>query len=111
MNFSSRVARGSFLSFPVGVAFSGLLALTARGRTFEKLSLLQFGLLGAGVGFLLFLLMGVTGAFQAWSVETGILNFTLLTSMGGGSAVATLLLARRGRRALPPTDETPRLDE
>lgn len=33
------VAKLSVIAFLVGVAFSGVLAITARGRTFDKLSL------------------------------------------------------------------------
>jgi hypothetical protein len=92
-------ARGSVLGFLLGVAFSGLLALLARGRTFEKLSLKAFVALGAGVGIVAWVLMGVNGAFHAWSLDTAILNFVLLTLMGGGSAAAVLWLARRAQGA------------
>jgi len=59
----------------VGVGFSGVLALAARGRTFERLSLQYITAVGAGGGFLYFLFI---------------------------AAAATLLLARRrGRRSSP----------
>jgi hypothetical protein len=82
------------IAFPVGVAFSGMLALTVRGRPFEKLSLPRFAALGAGAGLLLFALLGLN-AFRHWSVADAVANLAILTLLGGGSATAILLLARR----------------
>jgi hypothetical protein len=82
------------IAFPVGVAFSGMLALTARGRPFERLSLPRFAALGAGAGLLLFALIGMN-AFRHWSVADALANLLILTLLGGGSATAILLLARR----------------
>jgi hypothetical protein len=104
-------ARISVVSCVIGVAFSGLVAITARGRRFDKLSLPHFAALGTGVGLLYFLLMGVGGAFSAWSLSDAIVNFVLLTVTGGGSASAILLLARKGRPRLEAGDEPRRLDE
>jgi hypothetical protein len=91
------------VAFPVGVAFSGVLALTARGLTLEKLSLPRVAGLGAGAGLLYFALIGVN-AFRVWSVADALGNLAVLTLMGGGSATAILLLARRAgpARAYPP---------
>ncbi|HEV8449249.1 MAG TPA: hypothetical protein VGQ44_20660 [Gemmatimonadaceae bacterium] len=92
-----RVAgRFSVASFLLGVAFAGVLALTARGRRFNKLSLPLVGSLGAGAGFLYWLFLASTGG-RAWSPRLAIINFGLLTVMGAGSAIATLLIARRAR--------------
>ena len=95
-------ARGSVLGGILGLTFSGLLALFSRGRSFESLSLPRFTALGAGVGWAAWLLMGVNGAFHAWSVDTAIMNLGLLTLMGGGSAAAILTIARRGRQQEAP---------
>ena len=87
-------ARFAVVAFPIGVAFSGLLALTARGGSFEKLSIPRVAALGAGVGLLCFAVIGVNG-FRVWSVPMALLNLTSLLLMGGGSAAGILLLARR----------------
>ena len=97
--------RLSILAFPIGVAFSGVLALTGRGRRFDRLSLPHFAALGAGVGLLLFVVLGVN-AWESWFVTTAIVNGMLLTLLGGGSAAGTLLLARRSRPALDSGDES-----
>lgn len=105
------VARFSLVSCVVGMAFSGLVAITARGRSIDKLSVPLFGALGAGVGFLYFLFMGLSGAFSAWSRSAAIINFLLVTVTGGASAAAILMLARRGRPELKGTEEPRNLDE
>ena len=87
-------ARFAFVAFPIGVVFSGLLALTARNGTFEKLSMTRVTALGAGVGLVCFGLIGVNG-LRVWTLPLALLNLTSLLLMGGGSAAAILLLARR----------------
>ena len=104
-------ARSSVVSFVIGVLFSGILALAARGRGFEKLSLKLFTALGGGVGFAAFMAMGLSGAFGAWSFNTGLLNFVLLTSIGAGAAGATLVVARRAMPAVDSGDERVSLGE
>jgi hypothetical protein len=104
------VIASSIWAFPIGVAFSGAMAITARGRPFDKLSLPHFAALGAGAGLLLFGVLGVN-AWHAWSVSDAIANATIAVLLGGGSAIATLLLARRARPALKSDDESRREDE
>jgi hypothetical protein len=104
------VVASSIWAFPIGVVFSGALAITARGLSFDKLSLPRFAALGAGGGLLLFGLLA-TNAWQAWSVSTALVNATIFVLLGGGSATATLLLARRARPALKSGDESRRLGE
>jgi hypothetical protein len=104
------VIKSSIWAFPIGVAFSGVLAITARGRPFDKLSLPRFAALGAGGGLLLFGLLAVN-AWQAWSVSDAIANLALLTLLGGGSATATLMIARRAGPALEAGDEPRSLGE
>lgn len=99
------VIASSIWAFPIGVAFSGLLAITARGRSFDKLSLPRFAALGAGVGLLFFGVLAIN-AWHAWSVSTAIANATILVLLGGGSATGTLMLARRAGPALKPGDES-----
>jgi len=91
--------RFSVASFLLGVAFGGILALTARGRRFNKLSLPLVASLGAGAGFLYWTFLASTGG-RTWSFRIALLNFVVLTVMGGTSAVATLLIARRARSGL-----------
>jgi len=104
------VIKSSIWAFPIGVAFSGFLAITARGLPFDKLSLPRFAALGAGGGLLLFGLLGVN-AWHAWSVMDAIANATILVLLGGGSATATLMLARRAAPALKSGDESRSLGE
>ena len=100
----------SIWAFPIGVAFSGFLAITARGRSFDKLSLPRFAALGAGVGLLFFGVLAIN-AWDAWSVTTAIANATIFVLLGGGSATGTLMLARRAGPALESGDESRSLGE
>lgn len=104
---AATVARFSLVSCGIGMAFAGLVALTARGRQVDRLSVPHIAGLGAGVGFLYFLLMGVSGAFHAWSLAGAITNLLLVTVTGAGSATAILLLARKGRPELNPGADAP----
>ncbi len=104
------VIASSIWAFPIGVAFSGVLAITARGRPFVKLSLPHFAALGGGAGLLLFVALGVN-ARHAWSVSDAIANGMFFVLMGGGSATATLMLARRAGPALKSGDESRSLGE
>jgi peptidoglycan/LPS O-acetylase OafA/YrhL len=88
------VVATSTWAFAIGVGFSGMLALTARTRSFDGLSLPRFALMGAGVGLFFFGLLA-TNAWQAWSLSQAIGNAVILTGLGGGSAAGALLLARR----------------
>lgn len=104
-------ARSSVVSFVIGVLFSGTLALAARGRGFEKLSLKLFTALGGGVGLAAYLAMGLSGAFSRWSLDTAGVNLLLLTSIGAGSAAATLFVARKATAALGSDEERHSLGE
>ena len=104
------VIKSSIWAFPIGVAFSAVLAITARGLPFDKLSLPRFAALGAAGGLCLFGLLAAN-AWQAWSVADAIANGTLFVLLGGGSATATLMLARRARPALKSGDELRSLGE
>ena len=104
------VIASSIWAFPIGVAFSGVMAITARGRPFDKLSLPHFAALGAGAGLLLFGVLAVN-AWDSWSVTTAIANATIFVLLGGGSATASLVLARRAGPALKSGDESRSLGE
>ncbi len=104
------VIASSIWAFPIGVAFSGVMAITARRRPFDKLSLPYFAALGAGAGLLLFGVLAVN-AWDSWSVKTAIANATIFVLLGGGSATATLMLARRAGPALKSGDESRSLGE
>ncbi|HKV75389.1 MAG TPA: hypothetical protein VJN95_12790 [Gemmatimonadales bacterium] len=104
-NVLGAVARLSIVSCLIGVAFSALVAITARGRSFDKLSLPYFTAMGTGVGFLYFLFMGFSGAFGVWSTSAAITNFLLVTVTGGASAAALLLIARKGRKEIGPGED------
>ena len=104
------VVASAIWAFPIGVAFSAVMALTARGRTFEKLSLPRFAAIGAGAGLLLFGVLAAN-AWQAWSTAQAVANGTLFILLGAGSATATLALARRASGKLKPGDEPRQLDQ
>jgi len=99
----------SIWAFPIGVAFSGVLALSARGRTFERLSLPRFSSLGAGAGLLLFGVLAAR-AWDTWSLNTAMANAAIFVFLGSGSATATLILARKAGPALDTGDDSPLLD-
>ncbi len=100
----------SVVSFIVGVAFSGVLAIAARGRTFDKISLRFVTTLGVGVGLLYFGLISISGS-KVWTVADAIGNLVILTLMGGGLAAGTLILARKARSALNRGEELRSLSE
>lgn len=84
----------SVVSFLLGVAFSGVLAITARGQKFSTLSLRLVAGLGAAAGLLYFLFLSANGG-RTWTLRLAFTNFALLLVMGAGSAVTMLLIARR----------------
>jgi len=103
------VVGSALWAFPVGVAFSGVMALTAGGRTFERLSLPRFAAMGTGAGLLAFGLLGLN-AWDAWSMADALANAAILMGLGGTSATVSLLLARKARPALEPGDGSVRLE-
>lgn len=103
------VVGSALWAFPVGVAFSGVMALTAGGRTFERLSLPRFAAMGTGAGLLAFGLLGLN-AWDAWSMADALANAAILMGLGGTSATVSLLLARRARPALEAGDDGLRLE-
>jgi uncharacterized integral membrane protein len=103
-------ARASVVAFILGVAFSGILAITARSRKFSKLSLRLGSALGAGAGLLYFLFLAMNGG-RNWSSRDAIVNFVLLTVMGAVSAAATLTIARKSGAALESGGELESLSE
>lgn len=105
------VAKLSVIAFLVGVGFSGVLAITARGRTFDKLSLRYVTALGAGGGLLYFLFVAAANGARVWSVWNAIGNLAILALLGAGSAAATLILARRAGRALKSGEDSRNLGE
>lgn len=102
--------RMAVVSFILGVAFSGALALASRLRKFD-LSIKRMALFGAGAGALFYVTIGVNGAFNAWNLRDAIANFALLTAMGGGAATAVALLARRAKSSPSESDETLEIGE
>lgn len=100
----------TFASFLVGMAFSGVLAIVARRKTFDKLSLPGVMALGAGGGLIYFGAIA-TNAWSVWSPRVAFINFALLTGIGAVAAAVTLLIARRARRALKSGDEMASLTE
>lgn len=110
ISFLQEVGRFSVVAFLVGVAFSGVLAIAARKRSFDRLSLPFVTSLGVSVGFLYFLFISISG-HKVWSVSLALFNLGLLLLLGGGAAAGTLLVARRAGRALNSGDEQRELAE
>jgi hypothetical protein len=105
------LAAGSAVwAFPIGVAFSAVLALTRRGRAFDKLSIPLFALIGAGAGLLLYGVLALN-AWHAWSASAAIANAVILVSLGAGAATSSLRLARRAVPALGAGDEVDRIGD
>lgn len=94
----------SVAAFLLGVAFSGVLAIAARGRLFDKLSLRLVGGVGAGAGLLYWVFLALNGG-RNWSARDAIGNFVLLLVMGVGAATATLLIARKAGATLKSRDD------
>jgi hypothetical protein len=105
------VAKMSVVAFIVGVGFSGVLAIAARGRTFDRLSLRYVTALGAGGGFLYFLFIAAANGARVWSVWNAIGNLAILTLLGAGSAAGMLMLARKATGTLPPGEQPRSLGE
>lgn len=104
------VLASSIWAFPIGVAFSGFLALTARGRSFDQLSIPRFAALGAGGGLLLFGALALN-AWDAWPISTAVANATLFVLLGGGVATTTLVVARRAAPTLEAPNDLTELGE
>lgn len=102
------VAATAIWAFPIGVAFSGIVAVTSRLRSFDELSLPRFAAFGAGAGLLLFGGLALN-AWHSWSVATAAANATIFVLLGAGSATASLLIARKARSTLKSGDEPPSL--
>ena len=83
----------ALVGFVGGTAFSGVLGIAGRRRTFDQMSLPRFTAWGAAAGLLLTALMlSTTGTFTlALLLEVGV----TLTLLGAGSAAGSLALARR----------------
>lgn len=88
------VAASAMWAFPIGVVFSGLTALTARSARFDELSMGRFAAIGAGAGLAMFGLLALN-AWDAWTPLNALGNATILASLGAGSAMASLAIARR----------------
>ena len=88
------VGQFSVAAFVLGAGFAGVLALLARGKSFSKLSVPLVGAVGVGAGLIYFGLISING-IGVWTPRVALINFSLLTVMGGVSSVAMLLIARR----------------
>ena len=93
-------AVGTYPGFLGGVVFSVVLAIAARRRRLEELSLggvAAWGALaGLVVGSLPFIVGDATSELPVWLLPTVVVGS--LTLLSAGSAAATLALARRGQK-------------
>ena len=93
------IAAGTVWSLGIGLGFSSVLAIVARGRSFEELTLARVGLVGAGGG--LALAAGFVAATWGHLPPGGaFVPLTILPVLGGVGGAASLFVARRGSRSL-----------
>jgi len=102
--------KASVVFFILGVIFSGVLAVVARGRSFSKLSLPYVTGLGSGAGLLYWIFLAMNGG-RNWAPNVALLNFLVLTVGVGTAAGITLLIARRGQTSVAPSDEVQMLEQ
>ena len=105
------IGRFMVAAFLLGVAFSGGLALLARGKAFEKVTFPLVTALGGGAGLLYFLFIGFANGFRVWTPTVMMQNLVLLLIMGAGSAFTMLVVARKARAALSSREGTELLGE
>ena len=97
------------MGFISGAAFSSILAIAERSRTFDQMSLPRFAGWGAVGGILLQLV------FVALGQGTGPILLAMCALLGSGSAAGSLALARRaklgpgvaGQSVLPADEASP----
>lgn len=103
------IIAGTTWSTVLAVSFSSLLAVAARGRSFDELTLARIGAVGMGAGLAIAtILVGAT--WGEWPNGNWIVPFTTLPLLGAGGGIGTLLLARTAGRALGSSDASPALD-
>ena len=103
------VGKFSVAGFVLGMLFSSVLIVLARARGLKNISLRLAASLGAAAGTLYWLALAATGG-RSWTPRLALINFGVLFVMGTGSAIATLLIARKaGGAALGSGDEHERL--
>ena len=103
------IVAGTVWSTGLAVSFSSILAIAARGRSFDELSFWRVAAVGAGAGLTLAaLFVGVT--WGDWPNNNWIVPFSILPMLGAGGGIGSLFLARTGGRAFGSTEESPVLD-
>ena len=85
----------------VGVDFH---RIAARGRSLDEFSCSRVASVGV-VGGLLLAGIIVGSAWGDWPNGNAIVPFSVLPLLGAGGGVASLLVARRAKRALPAGEE------
>ena len=96
--------------FLIGAGFASVLAIAARGRTFEELSLPRVALWGATGGVVLAgVVVGTTLA--EWTLADAMVPLVILPTLGAASATVSVVIARRGTRSLAPDDDPGLLPE
>jgi hypothetical protein len=94
------VGKLSVVTFVVAVLFAGVVALAGRRRRVDQLSLRSIAAFGAAGGGLYFLVIAAANGARVWSFSAALGNLMVLVLIGAGSAVGTLLVARRVRPSL-----------
>ena len=102
------VVAGTVWGTGLAVSFSTVLAIAARGRSFDELSLPRVAAVGVGAGLALAtLLVGAT--WGDWPNNNWIVPFSFLPMLGVGGGMGSLLLARTAGRLLKAEKESPAL--
>lgn len=98
------VIAGTVWSTAIGVAFASVLALVGGRISFDQLSMPKVTAMGAGGGVVLAAVL-VLGSLGQWTPADAMVPFIFLPVLGAGSAVASLMIARRAGPSLEAAEE------
>mgnify|MGYP006093846523 CR=1 FL=1 len=95
------IVAGTVWATGLALSFSGMLAIAARGRSLDELSIARVAAVGVGSGLALATLL-VSATWGDWPNNNWIVPFTFLPMLGAGGGISSLLLARTAGRELTP---------
>lgn len=98
------IAAGTVWSLGIGLGFSSVLAIAARGRSFEELTLPRVSLVGAGGGFALASIF-VAATWGHLPPGGAMVPLTILPTLGAAGGAVALFVARMGGSSLAADDD------